>query len=215
VLTVFAVAMLAALGLSVFSRGGDRRAGVAVAIVALLLLLFVAGGLQRLGVERVVDRFSLLVDGGDASAQLRAVASQASGEMLGDRWPLGWGAGSFRFGFPIYQMRHPEIYFPEGRNFDNRLHWEHAHNDWLQWPIEYGAVGMLLLAITPMFLLVRFAQAGGLTNPFALPVALGCLLVLGHSAADFVLQNPAVLATWAVALVVATRWAELDETAAR
>jgi hypothetical protein len=30
-----------------------------------------------------------------------------------------------------------------------------------------------------------------------------------------VLQNPAVLATWAVALVVATRWAELDETAAR
>jgi O-antigen ligase len=63
-------------------------------------------------------------------------------------------------------MRHPEIYFPEGRNFDNRLHWEHAHNDWLQWPIEYGAVGMLLLAITPMFLLVRFAQAWAGPTPF-------------------------------------------------
>lgn len=211
VLAVFAVAMIAALGLRLFTRGADRRAGVAVAIVALVLALFVAGGLQRLGVERVVDRFSLLVDGGDASAQLRSVASQASGEMLADRWLLGWGAGAFRFGFPIYQMRHPEIYFPGERDFSNRLHWEHAHNDWLQWPIEYGAVGMLLLAITPLFLLVRFVRAGGLTNRFALPVALGCLLVLGHGAADFVSQNPAVLATWAVALVMATRWAELDE----
>jgi O-antigen ligase len=211
VLAVFALAMLAALGLRLIARRDDRRAGAVVAIVALVLALFVAGGLQRLGIERVIDRFSMLIDGADTSAQLRAVASQASSEMLADRWPLGWGAGTFRFGFPIYQMRRPEIYFPGETNFSNRLHWEHAHNDWLQWPIEYGAVGMLLLAITPLFLLVRFARAGGLTNPFAMPVALGCLLVLGHGAADFVFQNPAVLATWAVMLVMATRWAELDE----
>jgi hypothetical protein len=69
---------------------------------------------------------------------------------------------------------------------------------------------MLLLAITPLFLLVRFVRAGGLTNPFAMPVALGCLLVLGHGAADFVFQNPAVLAAWCVMLLMATRWAEFD-----
>jgi hypothetical protein len=44
-----------------------------------------------------------------------------------------------------------------------------------------------------------------------MPVALGCLLVLGHGAADFVFQNPAVLATWSVMLVIAARWPELDE----
>jgi len=215
VLAVFTLAMLAALGLRALAHRGDRRAGVAVAIVALVLVLFVAGGLQRLGVERVIDRFSRLVDREDASAQLRAIASQASGEMLAERWQLGWGAGAFRYGFPIYQMHHPEIYFPGGKNLSNRLHWEHAHNDWLQWPIEYGAAGMVLLAITPLFLLIRFVRAGGLTNPLALPVALGSLLVLGHAAADFVFQNPAVLATWAAMLVMATRWAELDGAPAR
>lgn len=215
VLAAFTLAMLAALGLRVTLRKGERRAGAAVAIVATVLALFVAGGLQRMGVERVIDRFSRLVEGEDASAQLRSIASQASGEMLADRWLLGWGAGDFRFGFPIYQMRHPEIYFPGEKNFSNRLKWEHAHNDWLQWPIEYGAVGMLLLAVTPLFLLFRFVRSGGLLNPFSLPVALGCLFVLGHGAADFVFQNPAVLATWAVMLVMATRWAELDEPAAR
>jgi len=214
VLTVFSFAMLAALGVRAFVRKGDIRSRVAMVVVTAVLVLFVAGGLQRLGVERVVDRFTMLVDGADASAHLRAVASQASGEMLADRWVFGWGAGSFRFGFPIYQMRYPEIYFPGERNFGNRLHWEHAHNDWLQWPIEFGAVGMLLLAITPVFLVVRFLRTGGITNPMALPVLLGCLLVLGHGAADFVFQNPAVLATWAVMLVIAARWPELDEPVA-
>ncbi|HUG12072.1 MAG TPA: hypothetical protein VMM36_13720, partial [Opitutaceae bacterium] len=65
VLAVFTLAMLAALGLRVFAHRGDRRAGVAVAIVALVLVLFVAGGLQRLGVERVINRFSMFVDGVD------------------------------------------------------------------------------------------------------------------------------------------------------
>lgn len=182
-------------------------------VVALVIVLFVAGGLQRLGVDRVVDRFTTLVDGADASAHLRSVASQASGEMLADRWVLGWGAGSFRFGFPIYQMRRPEIYFPGGSDFGNRLHWEHAHNDWLQWPIEFGAVGMVLLTLTPIFLFLRFLRAAGIANPFAAPAMLGCLLVLFHGAADFVFQNPAVLATWAITLVLATRWSELDESA--
>ena len=49
----------------------------------------------------------------------------------------GVGAGSFRFLFPTYQHRHPELVAVHGR----RMFWEHAHNDVVQTPIELGVAG--------------------------------------------------------------------------
>ena len=48
-------------------------------------------------------------------------------------------------------------------------------------------------------------------NSLALPVVLGCLLTLVHARMDFVFQNPAILLTWAVMLLAAGRWTELDQ----
>jgi O-antigen ligase len=55
--------------------------------------------------------------------------------MLGDRWAAGTGAGTFACAFPYYQP--PAL---------TGLYFRYAHNDWLEYPTELGAIGTALLA---------------------------------------------------------------------
>jgi O-antigen ligase len=129
--------------------------------------------------------------------------------MLSDRWALGWGAGCFRYGFPLYAQHYPEIYFSP---LDGRKYWEHVHDDLLEFPIELGAVGMIPIAAALGFVGWRLLRARFWRNPVSLCATVGCLLTLSHAWVDFVFQNPAVTATWAILLVGAIRWAELESS---
>lgn len=193
------------------SRLPQNRA-VTVGLV-IVFGIFIATGVQSLNVERVLDRFSMLVEGRDSSIEMRQQARRAAIEMAQDRWLLGWGAGSFRYGFPIYQMRYPDIYFTW--NMQNRLRWEHAHNDIVQFPLEFGALGMVPFLVILGYLAWLLLRVRFWRNPVSLLLVFGCTLVLVHAWADFVFQNPAVHLTWAVLLVAAARWAELDQPIAR
>ena len=66
---------------------------------------------------------------GGRAALLRALAA-----MYRDRWFFGTGAGTFACAFPYYQP-----------GSLHGLYFLYAHNDWLQYAIELGAVGSLLL----------------------------------------------------------------------
>ena len=70
---------------------------------------------------------------------------------------------------------------------------EFAHNDWLQWLAEFGAVGIFLLALG----LWPFAPA--LTRSGML--GLGIALVLAVAWLEFPLSNPSVLATTVLLLL--------------
>jgi O-antigen ligase len=121
---------------------------------------------------------------------------------------LGWGAGCFRFGFPQHLYRHPEIYYS---GTERRKLWEHAHNDLLEYPIEFGVAGSLLLAAGLGWLGWQLLRRRFWNNPLALPAVLGLALTVVHAYGDFVFQTPAILFTWAVVLLAAGRWAELDQ----
>jgi len=183
----------------------------------LLILILVFSGflgicLVSVRAEKVWQRFAQIANDPVGTTGFRSLARQASADMLHDRWLLGWGAGCFRYGFPLYAQKYPAIY-KSGNN--NLRFFEHAHDDLLEFPIEFGLVGLIPLAIALGCGVWQLIRRRFWRNGVSLSLVLVCTLVACHSWVDFVFQNPAVLLTWSVLLVAAVRWLELDQPAAQ
>jgi hypothetical protein len=121
----------------------SRKPVIAIALI-LVFGTFLKTGLGALRAGEAWNRLQQGMTRQDLSLEMRERATAACIEMLGDHWKTGIGAGSFRYIFPIYQHRHPELVTTGGE----RLFWEHAHNDIVQFPIELGIVGFGLLVAT-------------------------------------------------------------------
>jgi len=188
-------------------EGGREAVSVLAALAACLLI-----GLIAIGADTVWGRFAELANDPAATLRDRMWVRQAAGQMLRDRWFFGWGAGCFRYGFPLYAQHYPTVY-----EYGNglRKYWEHAHDDLLEIPIELGAAGLLPIAATLASGLPGLRRRRFWRNPVSFCIILACALTVAHGWLDFVFQCPAVLLTWSVLLVAAARWAELDPSAAR
>ena len=209
ILLLLAFAVLAGVAFlwAQLRQPAHSRNSTVIAGLLLLLATFVGIGLFSLRVENVWKRFQGMISDPVASARDRTEAHTAAAEMFAADPVFGWGAGCFRFGFPLHLYRHPDIYYS---GTEQRKFWEHAHNDLLEYPVEFGVVGSLLLAAPLGWLGWALLRRRFWANPLALLVVLGCVLTLVHARMDFVFQTPAILLTWAVALLAAARWAELD-----
>lgn len=209
IVMLVAFTLMVALGpaLKTFSLHGGRRRPRSWAVTAIPVVCILAIGIVSFEASGVWERFASLVASPSASLRFRTVGREAAGNMLNDRWVLGWGAGCFRYGFPLYAQHYPEIYL-SGR--DGRKYWEHVHDDLLEFPIDLGAVGMIPIAAALGFAAWRLIRVRFWRNHVSLCAVAGCLLTLVHAWVDFVFQNPAVMLTWAVLLVGAIRWAELE-----
>ncbi len=192
-------------------RPRHERNGVVLVGLCLLLAGFLAVGFYSLKADKVWARFEGMLVDPVASARDRTQAHAATIDMFKARPVLGWGAGCFRYGFPGYVSRYPDIYYS---GISRRKFWEHAHNDVLEFPTEYGLAGAALLLGAAGWLGAQLLRRRFWSNPLALPVALGAALTVVHAWGDFVFQNPAILCTWAVLLLAAARWLELDQSPA-
>ncbi len=195
-----------------FRREGDHEIlnDVIAVIVALASCLVI--GVIAIRADSVWGKFTELANDPGATMGDRTVVRQAAARMLSDHWLFGCGSGSFRYLFPLYSQHYPSIY-----QFGDSLrkYWEHAHDDLLEIPIELGLAGLLapFLAVAsgvPGLLRRRFWR-----NPVSFCLIAGCVLTVVHAWLDFVFQCPAVLLTWSVLLVCATRWTELDTLVAK
>jgi O-antigen ligase len=188
-----------------------KRAARAEVVVLLLALAGTIGiPFVTVGTESIWTRFESLETNPDEALGSRAVAREASGEMRRDRWLFGWGAGCFRYAFPNYARWHPRIFYDPGSR--SRMYWEHAHDDFLEFPAELGALGVLPIVAMLAWGLVQLARRRFWRHPVSLCPVLGCLLLLPQACIDFVFQNPAVLVTSAVLFFGAIRWAELESS---
>lgn len=167
-------------------------------LCALLLLL---GG--RVVASRLEDHFSnKLADWGARSAESRLASYTRGVEMWQDRWLLGWGAGSFRYGFTKYSRDISELPDQPGRRF----FWEHLHNDWLEWLIELGVLGFMpILLMSVWWLRRQFPWGFWRDSPRAM-LGAGLLLPAAFACIDFPFQNPAVLITAATLLALHANW---------
>lgn len=186
-------------------RGGRSRRDLLAPGLAFMAIIGL--GLISLRSDIVWRRFALLVNDPSATLSNRVLARRAGEDMLRSRWLFGWGAGCFRYGFPLFAQHYPTIYYAPPHNL---MYWEHVHDDLLEFPIEYGLIGMLPITASLGCAAAELARRRFWRHSLPLCAVFGCILVLGHAWLDFVFQCPAVLLTWAALLGGAVRLAELE-----
>lgn len=174
--------------------------------IGAMVAFVVVFALAQVNFARVMDRFERLADSEhqDTSVSSRIDAHAAGRDMLSNTWPRGVGAGGFRHLFPEYIRRFAASYR------GGLLFWEHAHNDWLEIPIELGLAGSALILGGGCWLAWRLARKSMVRSLPVLLLTIGLLQTLVHASIDFPFQNPAILITWLVLAVVAVRYLQTE-----
>ena len=130
----------------------------------------------------------------------------------------GWGAGSFRYVFPMYQRNYPEIFYTR---YDKKKGWvgrkvyHYAHNDILQFIAEYGIVGSGLITLTIGSMLITL-----ILNIHQAPYAVlflfaGYTTSTGHACFDFIFNSPAYWMAFVGLLSLGCRLIHLKRLRAR
>lgn len=205
-LTACGVAFLAALPLT------DSRAGLLIAVPALLGLLFSAGvfkwraigatRLSRIGLTVAIGVIAISgyvalrwfhVDMADGDRWPMVLATSA---LARDLWPLGAGVGSF---VPWFEQSGPDgLLLGEYIN--------HAHNEYVQWWLEAGVLAMLALAaaLAVLAMVLRALLLKGAT-PIGLAAWIGVAVLLAGSLVDYPLRTAALMTVgaWLAGVAVA------------
>ncbi len=170
-------------------------------VVTAGLAVFSIYVIRSLDFSSIYSHFqSLAAQGANSnSVRSRILVHRADTDMLLKNWVRGVGAGGFRYIFPTYLHRYPEIY--QGGLF----YWEHAHGDWWEVPIELGLAGDLLLLVCAAWWASWFIRKSGMWNALVIPLLIGCAQTFLHAGIDFPFQSPAILTTWCVLLAVAAK----------
>ncbi|MBC7366773.1 MAG: O-antigen ligase family protein [Undibacterium sp.] len=184
----------------------DRRP-VVLGVLIIFFGVFLKTGLDALNSGQAWTRLSSAFSDSDGSFKARQIATEASVDMLRDHWHSGVGAGGYRYLFPNYQQHYPEIFTVGG----GRVFWEFAHNDWVQFPIEFGVPGILLIVAMAGYLGGFMLKNRAWENPLCASLLLGLGLTLAHARWEFLFYCPAILLTACVVFALAARWAEFEE----
>jgi O-antigen ligase len=165
--------------------------GTVVLLVSLLVIDLAVVG-TFFGVEKVVDR----IENTRLSSIKRDEVNDHAVVLLTDNLLTGTGAGSFYGVFPEY--RQEDV---------GTLYFDQAHNDYMQFAIELGLIGLvpLLLAVVLSFLAALQAQwrrRDPLLRGLSFAAIMATISLGIHSTVDFNLQIPANAATFMVILAL-------------
>lgn len=185
-------------------------------ILASIIVIDIVIISQYFGLDQLKDRLvntrlnDVVVDGNVVleANEYRGLVVQQALPLARENPLVGQGAGSFEAVFPAYA------------GSDIPLHYDHAHNDFLQFFIEFGLIGCLPLALfvgISMFYAIRaMRQRQSLyRSGLGFGTAIGILSLMIHSSTDFNLQIPANAATYVVlcAVAVAANYHRVDRGA--
>jgi len=185
-------AALTVVGLFALWRLRKPSRPLMVLVISVLVIdIFMVG--TWFGVEQVIDRVQSTAqgEGWRVNEKVRLDTSRESLDMISKRPLTGYGGGTFYTVYP-------------GWRGDDQKFMDHAHNDYLEFVVEYGLIGGVLLAWFMMACLVRAAnclqdrdRARRFGIGFASLMAMVAMLI--HATVDFSLQIPAN-AGWFVVL---------------
>ncbi len=186
----FASLMIAGIIALILSRHANRA--TVILLVSLIIIdIFIVG--TWFGLEKVKQRI-----------EQTTFASETRDEVDIDTLPywqnyfwIGSGLGTFYTVFPRY------------RGADLQKYYEHAHNDYLEFAVETGIVGLILLGLfifltLRVVLIAQYRRHNALSRGIAFSVTMAIIALLIHSTVDFNLQIPANAATFM--LILALGW---------
>jgi O-antigen ligase len=173
-----------------FSRFGPRRTWLRTFIW--ITFLFVAISALYIGVGSTIQRFAL----DDLLRESRPLFWSNVGRIIAAFPVFGSGLGAFASVYPAFEKAAgPELLLV------------HAHNDYLEYLSELGAVGFVLLFGAVLFIGVSsFLVWRKRRNPDVKGIALGgiisLIVILVHSLTDFNLHIPANMLVFAIVLAL-------------
>lgn len=208
--------------LAIYSAQGlfHLRSLIITMLTVALLSLGAFSMIHYINLDAIEERF------GDVEATLenadedaRAISTRATWEMAQGRLAQGWGAGSFRYIFPMYQRNYPELfharYIRRRERWEGRRMFRYAHNDIVQFVAEYGIVGTSLIFGAIATLLGQALYHSG-RHSFALLMLLaGAAQAFGHAFLDFIFNSPAYWMALLCVLTAAASLLKLEQTAVR
>jgi len=205
----FFIGLLAAGSLFVLRNRTHRTRNILILLSIVLIDMLVIS--QYFGLERLKERVlntrltDVVVDGEvvQTANELRDDVVLQALPLLRERPLTGQGAGSFEAVFQQY----PDATIP--------LHFDHAHNDYLQFIIEFGLLGTLpLLAFCGLALwhALRglWRRESTFTSGVGFGAVMGIITLAVHSISDFNLQIPANAATFVVLCAIAVLSSQHD-----
>jgi len=185
------IALLAVVLISRRERAKTAMAFGGFLVVGFAVLAWIGSGelVQRMTSIPIEMRTEL-------SGGMRLSIDRDCLKMLAQKPITGWGLGVF-----------PEVY-PQFRSFYTNLTIDKAHNDYLQFLVETGAVGLgiigwFLFSVYRAAIRKLRASPSLLNAEIALAALLGVTGILVHSFVDFNLQIPANAALFFVLCMIA------------
>lgn len=154
----------------------------------IILITLLGAFIYLAGKANSIDR--LIGSADDGAAEMRVAAFGTVVELLRAQWVFGSGFGSFAKAFQVVE---PDLLLrPSYLN--------HAHNDWLQFPIEGGvpavviALAAIVWLIVSLITLARHQVKGGGVAALELLIVATCFafLALG-SLVDYPLRQPSIM----------------------
>jgi O-antigen ligase len=189
-LAMAALAGIFAISVSVSERGPIKPTGLrSPKRIVFALLVFSAFFAAQLGLHRVLVRFER-----DPLEDLRVAYATVSWDAAWVSLPFGTGLGSFVSAYAVFERSTDLLTV-----YANR-----AHNDFLEFFLEFGLLGILVKVLflvwfaTRCFEVWRRPQQTGMTGIILQRAATVCVaLVLLHSLVDYPLRTTAVAVVFA------------------
>jgi O-antigen ligase len=180
-LLLLPVVLLSVLLFSGASYGRRGRVTLGVVLVASIIIAFAA-----LVVFTSPRLSGLGMTSFDDEPASRIGISRVGTEILSEHWRFGTGLGTFEDVFGVY----------EDASSVSKTYVAHAHNDYLEWLIETGLAGGVLLGLVLAWFVFHFLRVWTFSRQAGLTLrraaAIACLVPVLHSLVDYPLRTPAI-----------------------
>ncbi|MCK5719275.1 MAG: O-antigen ligase family protein [Thiomargarita sp.] len=185
----FASLLIAGIIGLILSRHAPRS--IIILFVSIIIIDIIIVG-TWFGVEKVVNR----IETTRMITETRDDVDIYSLNYLQDYLWTGSGLGSFYSTFPTYQ------------GHDIKGFYDHAHNDYLEFAVETGIIGLLILIAIMILalknaLIAQYRRHDSLCRGMAFSATMAMIAIIIHSSVDFNLQIPANAATFMIILALA------------